>query len=372
MLFIGWSLLEGIGGALMIPATLSIVSGTYTNKNRTLALAIVSGMAGIAAAIGPLFGGVLTTYVSWRYGFAIELIIIFVIFIFNKKIMGTNPILKKSDFDVIGSIFSVGGFILFISGILSLNSFNLQYTLTLLLSSFILLILFGLYEIKRVKNNKEPILNIYLLKTVNLSIGTIIRLLSSLVLAGIVFSVTIFLQLVLKTDAFTTGLALMPLTIGLLVFSLFAPKLSLKIKSHKKVLILGLLVAIIGCFLLKYKFGLNTKIQDIVVGMFLIGGGLGFVLSLGTDLALIGTNSNDESSASGLITTGNMLGSSMGTAIIGVLLIVGAIGGLHQGINMYTTHVIDDGEFNSNLHNYIEKMGHLNLDDLKGENSEII
>ena len=76
ILFIGWSLLEGIGGALMTPATISIISGTYSGDRRTTALAISSAIIGIAAAIGPLFGGVVTSFLSWRYGCVFELIII--------------------------------------------------------------------------------------------------------------------------------------------------------------------------------------------------------------------------------------------------------------------------------------------------------
>ena len=76
MLFIGWSLLEGIGGAFMTPAVVSIISGTYSGEKRTFALAISSAIVGIAAAIGPLFGGVVTTFLSWRYGFVFELLII--------------------------------------------------------------------------------------------------------------------------------------------------------------------------------------------------------------------------------------------------------------------------------------------------------
>lgn len=370
-LFIGWSLLEGIGGALMTPATLSIISGMYDGEKRTLALAIISGMAGIGAAIGPIFGGILTTYASWRYGFAIELLVIIFIFIFSKEIKTFKPTLEKSSFDIFGAILSVAGLILVIMAVLSLSSFNLTNTLILLIAGIIFLILFGIYEIRRDKSGKEPLLKMSMLKTINLSVGTVIRLLSALVLAGLLISISIYLELVLKTNAFMTGLALMPLTIALLIFALFAPKLAIKLKSRKKVMMIGLVIAIIGTFILKYQFGLYTQIEDLILGMFVIGGGLGLVISLGVDVALIGTNKENEASASGFISTGNSLGSSMGTAIIGVLLIVGAIGGLHQGIDMYVDNSISDDQFNSNLHSYIEKMGHLDLDELKIENSTI-
>ena len=95
MLFIGWSLLEGIGGALMSPATVSITSETYTGNKRTMALSIVSVMASIGAGVGPLIGGIIVSSLSWRYGFLLELVIVAIIFLFSKKIIGkTFPNLR--------------------------------------------------------------------------------------------------------------------------------------------------------------------------------------------------------------------------------------------------------------------------------------
>ena len=85
MLFVGWAVIEGIAGALMMPATISIISGTYSGDKRTVALAIVGVMGAIAAAVGPLFGGVMTTFFSWRYGFACELIVVFIILLMQSK-----------------------------------------------------------------------------------------------------------------------------------------------------------------------------------------------------------------------------------------------------------------------------------------------
>ena len=119
-LFFGWSLLEGVGGALMTPATISIISGTYMDEKRTIALAISSAIAGIAAAIGPLFGGVVTTFLSWRFGFVLELVIIAFIFLLSSKIKHFEPCQSKNDFDRIGAILCVSGLICLLLGILYL------------------------------------------------------------------------------------------------------------------------------------------------------------------------------------------------------------------------------------------------------------
>ena len=93
-------MIEGIAGALMLPATISIISGTYSGEKRTVALAIVGVMGAVAAAIGPLFGGVMTTFLSWRYGFGCELLIVFIILIMRNRIPDFTPTESRSDFDL--------------------------------------------------------------------------------------------------------------------------------------------------------------------------------------------------------------------------------------------------------------------------------
>lgn len=179
-LFIGWSILEGLGGALMTPATISIISGTYKDNKRTFALAISSAIAGIAAAIGPLFGGVVTTFLSWRFGFVLELLIVVFIFLFSYKIKNFKPHLTISDFDIIGAILCVSGLISLVLGILCLKHHQLT-TLILISLSVILLVTFGIFENKQKKKGKTPLVDISLLKNHNLKTGMGIRLITNLI-----------------------------------------------------------------------------------------------------------------------------------------------------------------------------------------------
>ena len=112
ILFIGWAVIEGVAGALMMPATVSIISGTYSGERRTVALAIVGVMGAIAAAIGPLFGGVMTTFLSWRYGFACELIVVIIILVLQSKIPHFEPTESRSELDITGAIISFIGLVL--------------------------------------------------------------------------------------------------------------------------------------------------------------------------------------------------------------------------------------------------------------------
>ena len=122
MLLLGWSILEGVGAALMMPATTSIISGSYSGERRAFALGIISSMASGAGTIGPIIGGFLTTYYSWRYAFALELVVILVIFLLSGKISRFPSTIKWSDFDVTGALFSASGIFLLVEGILLLNN----------------------------------------------------------------------------------------------------------------------------------------------------------------------------------------------------------------------------------------------------------
>lgn len=367
MLFIGWSLLEGIGGSLMTPATVSIAVETYKEDKRTFALAVISAMAGIAAAIGPLFGGMVTTFLSWRYGFIIELIIIILVFIFSGKIENFKPTLNKSDFDVTGSILLVFGLITLVLGILLVEE-HIMITVGLIIFSLVILLLFTSYELKMKENGKIPILDVTILKVRNLSMGTIIRLITTLSMSGSLFAISLFLQSVLQFDAFMTGICLLPATLGLLLSSLTAPKLIKKV-PHRIVMSIGFLISIIAVSILSTKFGIDTTFESIAPGMFLYGVGLGLVMSLGIDIALAGTKDKNHSSASGLLSTGQSLGNSMGVALMGCILIVGATWGLHDAANTYAPEHVTDEQFSAESQDYLQKMGHINVTELKTENS---
>ena len=368
ILFIGWSLLEGIGGALMTPATISIISGTYSGDRRTTALAISSAIIGIAAAIGPLFGGVVTSFLSWRYGFVFELIIILIIFIFHNKIPNFEATASKKDLDLVGAILSILGLVLLVLGILTISKDTFKISIALIIMSIIVLIGFGIFEIRRKSNGNMPLFDVSLLKDRNLSRGTLIRLITALAMGGSLFSVSIYLQTVLDLSAFNTGLVLLPLTFGMFIFSILAPKFAKKI-GHKYAMVIGFVIAIIGCLLLSYQFRLSTTFLDLLPGMFIYGVGLGFPMALCVDTALLNVPEENQSSTSGFVSTGQSLGMSMGTAIIGIILIIGAIGGMHDAIDTYAPDQVSNQEFHDNLQIYFEKLGHVNTSELKDEDS---
>lgn len=124
------------------------------------------------------------------------------------------------------------------------------------------------------------------------------------------------------------------MTLGLLMFALAAPKLSAKL-NHKILMSVGCIISIIGCLILSHQFTMDTTMLELMPGLFIFGAGLGFVMDLGVDIALSNIPEEGQNNASSIVTTGQTLGQSMGTAIIGVILILGVIGGISDGVNTY-------------------------------------
>ena len=368
MLFVGWSVIEGVAGALMVPAIVSIISGTYSGKKRTIALATLGIMGAVANAFGPLLGGVITTFLSWRFAFAFELIIIFFILGMQNKIPNFKPTESKNDLDIIGAVISSIGLVLLVFGILTLSK-DINISVAVMILGLIVLAIFIWYELKRKRAGKVPLLDVDLFKDKNLRVGASIKLLYNLTLKGGLFVIFLFFQTVLQLNAFDTGLASLPLTTGLLIFSLTTPRLIGKL-NHKTLMAIGCIISIVGCLILSYQFRLNTTMLDLIPGQFLFGAGIGFVMALTVDVALFDIPAESQNNASGIVSTGETLGSSMGTAIIGIILILGVMGGISTAVDTYAPEHSGDEQFHQDVYDYFQKVG--NIDDVKAQDSIIV
>jgi EmrB/QacA subfamily drug resistance transporter len=365
MLLIGWSVLEGIGAALMTPATASIITGTYTGKNRAFALGIWTAVASVGAAVGPLIGGFLTTFFSWRWGFGLELVIVIFVLALSKKLKYFPPSMKFSDIDKLSVLLSSSGILIVVLGVLSLNSVKTwELSIIMIIIGIILLILFYLREKKIISNNERPFTDIRLFKNRNFTLGNLTRLIMQLALAGAVFVLPVFLQQVTGFNAFTTGLAILPLTIGLLIFAIASSKISNHIAPHYLISI-GFLLALAGSFFLSFQFNLNTQISDLIPGTLLLGMGLGLALPITGNIILSSAGADKQSDASGIISTSASLGTSMGTAIIGIILILGIINGINTAVDQTFPHEFTKDQIKQNLTQYTEKMKTTNITALK-------
>jgi len=187
--------MEGVGAALMMPATASIITGTYEGEKRTFAFGLWTGVIAVAAAVGPILGGFLTTFLSWRYGFAMEVFIVLAMIISTPKIMEFPPTISWSDLDIWGSILSAAGIFIVVLGILQLNNLKNWYLVPyILVIGIILLLAFYFWQNRKIEQNKSPLLDINLLKIRVFPAGSLIRLIGNMGVAGIIFIVHVFLE----------------------------------------------------------------------------------------------------------------------------------------------------------------------------------
>ena len=357
MLLIGWAVLEGIGAAMILPATTTRVGASYEGKDRITAFGIWGGIAAVGAAIGPIVGGIFTTYLTWRLVFASELIFVALILIFRHYLTESKPALKWKDLDIVGALLSIFSLILIVLGILLLTKPEFwAYVATLLISGFILFVIFLLWQRMRINKDLEHLSDISLLKNRLFGLGNLNSVIQQIPLAGFLFIIPVFLQQVTKLNAFNTGLALLHASITILLFSLLGAKLSSKLNS-KYILMIGFLISAAGTFILGGVFNLNTQIVDIVPGTVVFGVGIGFLLSQLTNLTMSAARTEQETDASGFLNAFKNLGYSMGTALIGVLLLIGVFFGLSDGIEASgLAENMTNEQLKDCLFNYVETM----------------
>ena len=369
MLLIGWSILEGIGAALMMPATTSIISGSYNGEKRAFALGITSSMASGAGTLGPIIGGFLTTYYSWRYAFGLELVIIIVIVLFSREISSFPPTMKWADLNVLGAINSASGIFLFVIGILLLNNPNNWYIAPYpIIIGLVLLIIFYFYQKSRMEHNKQPLVDISLFNNRSFTIANIVRLLMNFTIGGVLFIIPVYVQEVLGADPLTTGLTLIPMSLAIFIMSSAAGKLSTRIQP-RYILALGSLASMAGSVYITLIFNQYTTILDIVPGIFLLGVGMGIVFPHSANVIFSVARTDQQPDASGIMNTGINLGSSLGTAVLGVILIVGSFSSMGLVFNNHTTS--PSQEQIVGVHQFFEKIEPENFGDID-ENQKLV
>ena len=329
MLLIGWAVLEGMGAALILPATTTLVSAEYKGKDRVVAFGIWGGIAAAGTAVGPIVGGFFTTYLTWRLVFASEIVLVIVILLLRSRLSESEPSLEWKDLDVWGAALSIISLVLIVFGVLLLRTPEKWPLVPLLvIPGAVLFVVFLLWQRRRLRKGLDPLLDISLLKKRMFNFGNIDSILQQLPLAGVLFIIPVFLQQVTGISAMMTGVALFPLSITVFALSLLGGKFLALLRQPKYVVILGFLVSAAGAFLLMNRFSVSTEIVDLILGLSVFGTGIGLLLSQLTNVTMSAAGAELESDASGLLNTSKNLGYSMGTALIGVLLIIGVFNGL--------------------------------------------
>jgi MFS family permease len=336
----GYSLLQGIGSALMIPPIYILITVLFTEtRSRARYFGIVSGAGGIGAAAGPLIGGLVTSYISWRATFLLQVLVVAAIVYLARGFVDPPRPEPRPSFDVLGAVLSAAGLFLIVFGILQSGTYGWfasreDFTIggTVVISQggispvwlFVvagLLVLAGFFaEVRaREKAGRTPLVRLGLFRNRTSNLGLMTQTLQWLVLQGAFFVISVFLQQVRGYSAIETGLMLVPATIGVLATSAIAERLARK-HSQRRLIRAGFGLTAVGLGLLLALAREQSSVLSFVPGLFLMGAGVGIMLTASVNLVQSSSPEEDQGDISGVSRSVSNLGSSLGVAIAGSVL----------------------------------------------------
>lgn len=358
-LIAGWSVLEGIGAALVLPALVALLAANYEGRDRITAFGVIGGVAGVGIAAGPIIGGFFTTQLSWRWVFVGEVIIAGLIMLTARFIGDAKLVGRRPNLDVVGSVLSALGLGLIVFGMLQASTwgwlspknspiepFGFALTPFVVLAGGLVLALFVRWQRHRTEHGLDPLVRLGLLSVPRLRSGLGCFLSQNLILLGIFFILPLYLQIVLGLDALETGIKMLPISIAMFITSSSGPLLAGRF-GPKRVVQAGFSLLIVAAFwmlqsikpeLEGFEFGLTLAVLGVAMG--LIASQLGSVIqsSVGPE---------DRGEAGGLQYTAQQLGSAIGTALIGAVVISSLVAA-------FVANISDEVSIPSELTNAIE------------------
>lgn len=343
VLLVGWSFIEGLGAVLVIPAIAALTAVTYSGRQRALAYGILGGVSGASAAIGPLIGGWVTANFTWRIVFASETVVVLALMLFLRAIPATSG--RPTKLDLPGAFLSAAGLGLAVFGILRSSQWGwigpkagapftplgLSPVFWLIITGIVLLWLFARREEKVTAAGYEPLLDLRLLDIPVLRAGLTTLLGQQFIIMSTFFVLPLYLQTVLGYDSLQTGITILPLSLSLFVFALAGSTLAGRM-SPKRIVEIGLIGMLIGEVLLIGFTGPNLRSLGFGVALALVGAGLGLLASQLGNINMSAVPPERGSEVGGLQGTAQNLGASLGTALIGSILIASLVSNFQTGV----------------------------------------
>jgi len=343
VLVIGWSGLEGLGAVLIMPAIVALVASNFRKPDRPRAYGLVAAAGAIAAALGPLVGGIFTTYASWRWVFAGEVLIVAVILLLTRR-MNDTPAEEGVRLDLVGTALSALGLGAIVLGMLKAGTwgfvqpkpdapawFGLSPVIWLIFAGAAVLVAFVWWENVRLKRGESALIDPAMLRNFPLRNGVTSFLFMFLIQAGIFFTVPLFLSVSLGISAVETGVRLLPLSLSLLLFAVGVPRLRPN-ASPRRVVRLGFLMLFAGLVLLVGLLDVGVGPEIVTWPLLLAGSGLGMLASQLGAATVSSVPDEKSGEVGGLQNTGTQLGASIGTALAGAVLISAMTASFFTGI----------------------------------------
>jgi EmrB/QacA subfamily drug resistance transporter len=353
-LMLGWSILEGIGAALVLPALVALVAGTYRDKDRAVAYGVLGGVAGAGIAVGPILGGWVTTDFTWRLVFVGEVVVAIGILLGTKLMAEPESEGERPVLDWVGGVLSAAGLAVLVFAVLQASNwgwlqprnspitpFGFSLTPFVLAAGGLLIAAFAAWERRRERRGEEPLLRLDLLKIPTLRGGVSMFLAQNLVLMGIFFTIPLFLQIVQGLDALETGVRMLPTSVGLFVSAIVGSSLATRF-APRPLVQLGLGLVFVSTLLLLGTIEPELDNGSFLFAMGVLGVGMGLVVSQLGNVVQSAIGDEERSEAGGLQYTAQQLGSSLGTAFLGAIVITGLI-------TAFTGNIADDPQISDRV-----------------------
>jgi MFS family permease len=350
VLLFGWSLIEGLGAVLVIPAIAALTAANYEGKDRALAYGLIGGAAGAAIAAGPLIGGWVTTNFSWRYVFVGEVVVVAGVLIVHRRMKRAPKPETPPKLDYGGAALSAAALGLIVFGILKsstwgwitplaaptiagheITPFGFSIVPFLIAGGLALLGCFTWWEGRQERLGRATLLDHALLKIETMRAGLSSLCSQQLVLMGTFFVLPVYLQVVLGYDAFETGKRLFPMSVSMLAAALTGPKLAARF-APKAVVRVGLVAMSVAAFILVGTIDVKLNELGFALSLTLFGIGGGLLMSQLGNVIMSSAPPEQTNEAGGLQGTAQNLGASLGTALIGSVLLLGLLNGFNSRI----------------------------------------
>ncbi|MEU2826739.1 MFS transporter [Streptomyces bacillaris] len=332
VLLVGWALLEGIGAALILPAIVALVAGNFTVERRPAAYGLVAAAGAVAIAVGPLIGGVATTYFSWRWVFAGEVVLVLGILVLARRVADAVPD-RRPRIDLAGAVLSALGLGIFVFGVLRSDQWGwfrpkpdapsllgVSPVVWLMLAGLFLVWMFLRWEARLVGRGGEPLVNPALLENKQLTGGLTMFFFQYLVQMGVFFVVPLYLSVALGLSALKTGARILPLSLTLLAAAILIPRLRPNV-SPRRVVRLGILAMLAGAVVLMAALDTEAGAEIVTIPLLLIGLGMGALASQLGSVTVSAVPDEQSAEVGGIQNSITNLGASIGTALAGSILI---------------------------------------------------
>jgi EmrB/QacA subfamily drug resistance transporter len=354
IMILGEAIIEGIGAALMLPATSSLLLTTYQGRDRAFAFGIWGGIVAAAAALGPVAGGWFTAHYSWRWAFRINIFVVILLILGSYIIKETRDEEHKVSLDWGGVVLSSLGLFALVFGFIEsstygwirqaelfsvfghvLNLGGLSVTPYFVLLGIIILALFFAWENHVTKMGRLPLVSLKLFRNRQFMTGASITAVLALSQSGMGFSVPVFLQAVKNLNPFQTGVAMLPMATFIMIGAPLSSYLT-RFFTPKRIIQAALLIDAIGFMVLRHNLTVNVNVWWLAPGFATFGFGMGLLFGQINNLTLSAVPVTESGEASGVNNTLRQVGATLGAAIMGAILISTLTTNLVNGVKAST------------------------------------